>query len=161
MSSSCPIPCMHAAVWSAKTNFQNVLIDDVDGRHATSSPTSTTKVRGPILGVFLHTLRRTPPNLGNFISRVRRKNDPRYFYTLRRKSWCICTKALNKYYKKHSTLFKNATEPWLLLHRNEKCRTSCYCRHCIQCPLIRFSFGWTVWESLNDCVWIRGLASWK
>ena len=45
---------MHAAVWSAKTNFQNVLIDDVDGRHATSSPTSTTKVRGPISGVFLH-----------------------------------------------------------------------------------------------------------
>ena len=41
---------MHAAVWSAKTNFQNVLIDDVDGRHATSSPTSTTKVRGPISG---------------------------------------------------------------------------------------------------------------
>ena len=54
VSSSCPIPCMHAAVWSAKTNFQNVLIDDVDGRHATSAPTSTTKVRGPISGVFLH-----------------------------------------------------------------------------------------------------------
>jgi len=107
------------------------------------------------------TLRRDPPNLGNFISRVRRKNDPQYFYTLRRKSWCICTQALNKYYNKHSRLIKNATEPWLLLHSNEKCRTSCYCRHCIQFPLIRFSFGWTVWESLNDCVWIRGLASSK
>jgi len=108
-----------------------------------------------------HTLHRDPPNLGNFISRVRRKNDPQYFYTLRRKSWCICTQALNKYYNKHSRLIKNATEPWLLLHSNEKCRTSCYCRHCIQFPLIRFSFGWTVWESLNDCVWIRGLASSK
>ena len=88
-----------------------------------------------------NTLRRDPPNLGNFISRVRRKNDPQYFYTLRRKSWCICTQALNKYYNKHSRLIKNATEPWLLLHSNEKCRTSCYCRHCIQFPLIRFSFG--------------------
>ena len=31
-----------------------------------------------------------PPKLGNFISRVRRKNDPQYFffYTLRRKSSC-------------------------------------------------------------------------
>ena len=108
-----------------------------------------------------YTLRRTPPNLGNFISRVRRKNDPQYFYTLRRKSWCICTQALNKYYNKDSRWFKNATEPWLLLHSNEKCRTCCYCRHYIQFPLIRFSFGWTVWESLNDCVWIRGLASSK
>ena len=90
-----------------------------------------------------NTLRRTPPNLGNLISRVRRKNDPQYFYTLRRKSWCICTQALNKYYNKHSRLFKNATEPWLLLHSNEKCRTCCYiyCRHYIQFPLIQFSFG--------------------
>ena len=38
-------------------NFQNILINDIDGCHATSSPTSTTKVSGPILGarVFLHT----------------------------------------------------------------------------------------------------------
>ena len=72
MSSSCPIPCMHVAVWSAKTNFQNVLIDDIDGRHTTSSPTSTMKVRGPINfgGVFAQT--QFPPSRLKFDTKLRK-----------------------------------------------------------------------------------------